>query len=87
MSNLADLAKLIRGTAKSMVIYHQSWLATSWRAFCVDLIGPYTHKGKKGSSIDFMCLTMIDPATSWFEIVELPTVTKLTAPTMGNLKV
>ena len=22
--------------------------------------------------MDFMCLTMIDPATSWFEIVELP---------------
>ena len=24
--------------------------------------------------MDFMCLTMIDPATSWFEMVELPTV-------------
>jgi hypothetical protein len=23
-----------------------------------------------------MCLTMIDPATSWFEIVKLPTVTQ-----------
>ncbi len=34
----------------------------------------YTLKGKDGSSIDFMCLTMIDPTTSWFEIVELPTV-------------
>ena len=22
--------------------------------------------------MDFMCLTMIDPATSWFELVELP---------------
>ena len=22
--------------------------------------------------MDFMCLTMIDPATGWFEIVELP---------------
>ncbi len=48
---------------------------------CIDLIGPYTHKGKDGSSIDFMCLTMIDPATSWFEIVELPTVDlKTTVP-------
>jgi hypothetical protein len=37
----------------------------------VDLIGPYTIKGKDGTVIDFMCLTMIDPATSWFEIVEL----------------
>ncbi len=25
-----------------------------------------------------MCLTMIDPATSWFEIVELPTVDLVT---------
>jgi hypothetical protein len=38
----------------------------------VDLIGPYTLKGKDGTVIDFMCVTMIDPATSWFEIVELP---------------
>jgi hypothetical protein len=36
------------------------------------LIGPYTLKGKDKSQIDFMCLTMIDPATGWFEIVELP---------------
>jgi hypothetical protein len=33
----------------------------------------------KTSSIDFMCHTMIDPATSWFKIVELPTV-RVTAP-------
>ncbi len=33
-----------------------------------------------------MCLTMIDPATSWFEIVELPTVTKLTVPNTGKGK-
>ncbi len=45
---------------------------------CVDLIVPYTLKGKDGSSIDFMCLTMIDPATSWFKIVELPTVAQET---------
>ncbi len=33
-----------------------------------------------------MCLTMIDPATSWFEIVELPTVTKLTVSNTGKDK-
>ena len=33
-----------------------------------------------------MCLTMIDPAISWFKIMELPTVTKLTVPTMGKGK-
>jgi hypothetical protein len=53
-------------------------ITTPWRALCVDLIGPYTLKGKYSSSIDFMCLTIINPATSWFEIVELPTVNLLT---------
>jgi hypothetical protein len=48
------------------------------KALCVDLIGPYTLNGKDGSSIDFMCLTMIDPATNWFEIVELPKLQKKT---------
>ncbi len=43
-----------------------------WRGLCVDLIGPYTLKGRDGTVIDFMALTMINPATSWFEIVELP---------------
>ena len=42
-----------------------------WETLCLDLIGPYTLKGKDGTDIDFMCVTMIDPATSWFEIVEL----------------
>jgi hypothetical protein len=41
---------------------------------CVDLIGPYTLKGKDNLQIDFMALTMIDPASSWFEIAELPVV-------------
>ncbi len=42
-------------------------IMTPWKVLCVDLIGPYTLKGKDGSSIDFMRLIMIDPATSWFE--------------------
>ena len=40
----------------------------------MDLIGPYTIKAKDGTILDFMCMTMIDPATGWFEIVELPNV-------------
>jgi hypothetical protein len=40
-------------------------------AGCVDLIGPYTLKGKDGTKINFMYVTMVDPATSWFEIAEL----------------
>ncbi len=58
-------------------------MTTPWRALCVDLIGQYTLKGKDGTSIDFMCLNMIDPSTSWFKMVELPTVTKLTVPNTG----
>jgi hypothetical protein len=38
----------------------------------VDLIGPYTLKAKEKTQIDFMCVTIINPATSWFEIAELP---------------
>ena len=41
-------------------------------ALCVDLIRPCTLKGKDRTQVDFMCITIIDPATSWFEIVELP---------------
>ena len=52
-------------------------ITTPWEALCVDLVGPYTLKGKDGTQIDFMCLTMIDPATSWFEIVELPVLETL----------
>ena len=49
-------------------------LKIPWEALCVDLIGPYTIEGKDGSVIDFMCLTMIDPASSWFKLAELPVV-------------
>ncbi len=37
-----------------------------WKVLCVDLIGPYTLKGKDDTVIDFIALTMINPATSWF---------------------
>ncbi len=61
-------------------------IISPWKALCVDLIGLYTLTGKDGSSIDFMCLTMINPATSWFEIVELPSVDKATFPTLNKGK-
>jgi hypothetical protein len=62
-------------------------ITTPRKVLCVDLIGPYTLKGKDKSSIDFMCLTMIDPATSWFKMVELPTVAQETAvPPAGKGK-
>ncbi len=54
------------------------------RALCVDLIGPYTLKGKDGTIIDFMALTIINPATSWFEVVELRLVHRLKTITING---
>jgi hypothetical protein len=51
---------------------------------CVDLIGPYTLKGKDTLQIDFMALTMIDPAPSWFEIAELLVVEQLRRQTVNG---
>jgi hypothetical protein len=51
-----------------------------------NLIGPYTLTGKDASSIDFICFALINPATRWIEMVELPTVTKLMVPTKGKGK-
>ncbi len=45
-----------------------------WLCVCVDLIGPYTINPKDGTVLDVMCLTMIDPATGWFKIIELLSV-------------
>ena len=50
----------------------------------VELIGPYTLKGKGILQIDFMALTMIGPASSWFEIVELPVITHLGRQTVNG---
>jgi hypothetical protein len=60
-------------------------ITTLWQALSVDLVGPYTLNGKDGSSIDFMYLTMINPATSWFKIVELLTI-RVTFPKGGKGK-
>ncbi len=48
-----------------------------WECLCVDLIGPYTLKGKDNLQIDFMALTMINPASSWFKIARMSVVEHL----------
>ncbi len=55
-------------------------ITNPWEALCMDLIGPYTLKGTDGTEIDFMCLTTIDPASSWIKIVELPVTTDVVIP-------
>jgi hypothetical protein len=45
--------------------------AHPWQTLCVDLIGPYTVHTKNGTQ-SLHAMTMFDPATSWFEVVEIP---------------
>jgi Integrase zinc binding domain len=46
--------------------------ADPWEKLCVDLIGPYTIKRKNKPTLTLWCVTMIDPATGWFEMVQIP---------------
>ena len=48
--------------------------AEPWETLCVDLIGPYHFKSNKVKNKDIIlhAVTMIDPATGWFEIAEIP---------------
>jgi transposase InsO family protein len=42
-----------------------------WDTLCVDLIGPYKIKRKGKKDLKLWCLTMIDPATGWFEMAQI----------------
>ena len=74
MSKTVDPVKSTKNNLLSMENPTKLVVTAPWEALCVDLIGPYTMRGKDGTEIDFMCLTMIDPASSWVEVVELPVV-------------
>ena len=43
-----------------------------WERVCVDLIGPYTigNDGDSETTATLHAMTMVDPATGWFEIAE-----------------
>ena len=49
--------------------------ADPWDVLCIDLIGPYTieRKNKTKKPLTLWALTMIDPATGWFEMREIKT--------------
>jgi hypothetical protein len=73
-ANLDDFLYHVRCQVKQSQVWElpaQFIITNPWEALCVDIIGPCILKGKDGMEIDFMCLTMTDPASSWFEIVEL----------------
>jgi transposase InsO family protein len=42
--------------------------STPWDKCCVDLIGPYKIGRTDKTALVCRCVTMIDPATGWFEI-------------------
>jgi hypothetical protein len=42
--------------------------AIPWDKLCVNLIVPYTIRRKGNTDLICRCVTMIDPATCWFEI-------------------
>ena len=44
-----------------------------WETLCVDMIGPYQIKRKGKTTLELWAVTMIDPATSWFEIAAVKT--------------
>ncbi len=50
----------------------------------VDLINQYTLNNKDNTSINFMCLTIFDLTTTWFNIIQLPMVTKLIVPNIDK---
>ena len=54
--------------------------ATPWRQVNVDLIGPYSVKvkGAKNKTVQLRAMTMIDPATGWFEVKEIDDATSET---------
>jgi transposase InsO family protein len=44
-----------------------------WQKLCVDTIGPYQIRRKGKKTLEFKAVTMIDPATGWFEMKQLCT--------------
>ena len=42
---------------------------------CVDLIGSYTITQKGKNPLKLWCLKMVDPATGWFEMSQIPNKT------------
>jgi transposase InsO family protein len=46
-----------------------------WEHLCVDMIGPYQIRRKGKKTLRLQAITMIDPATSWFEIIQSDTAT------------
>jgi hypothetical protein len=69
MSKYALFVRRTRGDKRKMGCYSQKKLRQHPRdKLCVDLIGPYRVRRKGKKDLICKCVTMIDPATGWFEI-------------------
>ena len=51
---------------------HKQAETNTWETLCVDLIVPYTIPRKVKNPLKCWCLTMIDHATGWFEMAQIP---------------
>jgi transposase InsO family protein len=71
-SHCATCQKCKKHTAKYGKLPEKEAEVFPWETLAVDLIGPYTFKRKNQKSLKLWCVTMIDPASGWFEIREIP---------------
>ncbi len=39
-----------------------------WDSLCIDLIGPHVIRQANWRKLQLWCVTMIDPATTWFKM-------------------
>ena len=54
---------------------HKQAETNTWDTLCVDLIGPYIIPRKGKNPLKLWCLTVIDPATVWFKMAQIPNKT------------
>ena len=47
----------------------------TWDTLSIDLTGPYTIPQRGKNPLKLWCLTMIDPATGWFDMAQIPNKT------------
>ena len=71
------MSKVQKSTSKFGFLPEKLAEADPWEKLCTDLIGPYDIK-IRGKKHQLWCVTMIDPATSWFEMKEIKEKTAIT---------
>jgi transposase InsO family protein len=60
--------------------------ATPWDKLCIDLIGPYKIRRKGTNDLVCRCVTMIDPATGWFEIHQYDDKRSITVANIAEIE-